>query len=778
MRRWLVTIVLAVAGLAALGPLVERLDQSQFWHLRLDRAGAIAEARRLAGLQGVDARGWDALCRMDSTNIRSAFEQFRRAPVHPLFSVVEYEVLLTHPGGKQSAWVRLNSQGRPVGFELLRAPGQPLPGAGPAPEEVLRLYAGPFGEAFQPENEGVAQGMERVHSWTWPAPDPSEATVRLELTYQREALLTAKLTPQLPAEFQRRYSAWRESQVGLMGTLVLVATTLVMFAAFPVFFRAWSRNWFPHGWLVPAYLFFSVPVALGAWYWLWMTAAFTAREAYSSLWSQTGAMLAWLAIPAMLVVLWGAGRALATDADLARWFSLEALFTRRWTRPTGVALVGGVLCGLALACLPFVGTLLPGPGRMTAIAPARYALAVSPWLAPFDTLLYCDVWALFLFLWPARNHVKFRWLGWLLFCVAGMVALGTFRDLYDFWLARNFVAALAITLGSLAIYWAFDLLAVIAAQISALAVSLAVVMSFQPAGLRMDALSVMLLPALLLALGLVAMATGQAVNPAEEIARQRAEVKETASDRDRLRAEFGVARKAQVGMLPEIPERVGATTLAASCHPARDVGGDLYDFFECPDGRYGFCVADVSGKGVPAALYMSLTKGILAAASWEGAPIRQVLATLNRHLLTFGKRKMFVTMSLGYYDAARRELEHARAGHNPPLIWRASRGEGEFLKPRGVGLGLAGDAPFGRTLEVQRVQLETDDIVVFYSDGIVEAMNVKLEQFGEERLLEAVRDCASWSATAVETEISRRVRLFAGSAPVHDDQTLFILRVG
>jgi serine phosphatase RsbU (regulator of sigma subunit) len=565
-----------------------------------------------------------------------------------------------------------------------------------------------------------------------------------------------------------------------MSSAATLLVSGVFFLAFPLFFRGWMGKRFPEHWMSPAYFVFLPPLAMGVWHWAWTAASFSAREAFTPFLTYSiGTLLGFLLLPAAIVVFWGAGRTLASDADLARWFSLEAAFQRRWTRPTGAALVQGVLCGFALACVPFAGLFAPGPPRaVSMMAPPKIVLSPSAWAAPLEMMLTPVTFAVFLLVLPLRHHLRLRALGWTVFLAVSTLAFGVMRDLFDFWLFRNLTAGFALTLASLAIYFAFDLLAVVAAHITAVSAVVALAMSIQPAGLRLDALSAMLFPMLLLAIGLAALATGSAVDVAAEVARQRAETKEAASDRDRLRGEFDVARKAQLGMLPPLPETIGASSLAASCYAAREVGGDLYDFFECPDGRYGLCVADVSGKGVPAALYMSLTKGILAAAGLEGAPIPQVMATLNRHLLEFGRRKMFVTMSLGYYDARSRVLEHARAGHNPPILWRAQVGTAEFLKPRGVGLGLAGASSFGRTLEVQSVELAPGDIIVFYSDGIVEAMNLNNDQFGEERLTDAVRDCAGLSAAGVEQEISRRVRSFAGAAPVHDDQTLLVLRVG
>src|SRR5262249_20678868 len=156
------------------------------------------------------------------------------------------------------------------------------------------------------------------------------------------------------------------------------------------------------------------------------------------------------------------------------------------------------------------------------------------------------------------------------------------------------------------------------------------------------------------------------------------------------------ARRAQQAMLPPIPAELGATSLAATCIPARDVGGDLYDFYPTGDGRYAIGVADVSGKGVPASLYMTLTKGFIAAAGSDSDDLLATLSQLNSHLYTAGKRKIFVTMALTFFSPEERRIELARAGHNSPLWRRAGLGESKYLTPPGMGLGLTSRLLFER----------------------------------------------------------------------------------
>lgn len=249
------------------------------------------------------------------------------------------------------------------------------------------------------------------------------------------------------------------------------------------------------------------------------------------------------------------------------------------------------------------------------------------------------------------------------------------------------------------------------------------------------------------------------------------------AERERLVAEFDVAHQAQQRMLPESAPRIAGYEISAVCRPAREVGGDLYDFIKLPDERIGIVVADVSGKGVPAALYMTLTKGLLASVSENESDPRLILSEVNRHLYEVCRRKTFVTLVLGVLHPATRELTYARAGHNPP-VWRRSNVNLEtLLQAKGLGLGLNKGKMFDLTLKPQTVTLDKGDAIVFYSDGITEAMNAEREEYGEDRLMMATRRADGLTAAETQSAIMDDVAAFLGDVPPQDDQTVVVLRV-
>nr|MBA3441540.1 PP2C family protein-serine/threonine phosphatase [Pyrinomonadaceae bacterium] len=224
---------------------------------------------------------------------------------------------------------------------------------------------------------------------------------------------------------------------------------------------------------------------------------------------------------------------------------------------------------------------------------------------------------------------------------------------------------------------------------------------------------------------------------------------------------------------PQIP----GYEIAASCRPAREVGGDLYDFLTLPNERIGIVVADVSGKGVPAALYMTLTKGLLASVAENESDPSSILREVNRHLYEVCRRKMFVTMILGVLDPATQTLTYARAGHNPG-VWRSAQLQTHtLLRAPGLGLGLNKGKLFNRSLRLESIQVKPGDALLFYSDGITEAMNGALEEYGEERLLTAVASTDGLSAAHTQDAILADVSEFLNGTPPQDDMTLVVVRV-
>ncbi len=258
----------------------------------------------------------------------------------------------------------------------------------------------------------------------------------------------------------------------------------------------------------------------------------------------------------------------------------------------------------------------------------------------------------------------------------------------------------------------------------------------------------------------------------EEVRRQRA----AEDDRNRLvtlERDLELAAEIQRSFLPGGgPVEEAGFALCAAMTPARAVGGDFYDYFRLGDGRLGLVIGDVSGKGVPAALFMAVTRTLLRAAALRGgAAPGDFLNEVNRALLGDAASPLFVTVFCGVLDPGSGALAYANGGHNPPLLLRAG-GAAEPLRERGLPVGALGEAEY-RTAEAV---LAPGDVLFLYTDGVTEAMDGRGELFSAARLQEALERADRSSPARVIDSVLAAVRRFAAEAPQSDDLTVLAAR--
>jgi len=274
-------------------------------------------------------------------------------------------------------------------------------------------------------------------------------------------------------------------------------------------------------------------------------------------------------------------------------------------------------------------------------------------------------------------------------------------------------------------------------------------------------------------LGELADSFNQMTSSIEDLLRQAAEKK-------RLEEELRIAREIQMSLLPDGPLRMRGLTVAALCVPAREVGGDYYDFFPLGERRLGVLIADVAGKGTSAALYMAELKGLVLGLSQIWSSPRQLLIEANRILADNLASRAFITMTYGVLDLDARRMTYARAGHTP-LIYVPGKGRGaQVLTPNGmvVGLRLPGaEEKFAELLEEQTLSLEPGDVILLYTDGISEAMNPESDLFGEARLSRIVEEHGHLEPMELRERILREVEAFAAGTDQHDDMTMILLKI-
>jgi sigma-B regulation protein RsbU (phosphoserine phosphatase) len=261
----------------------------------------------------------------------------------------------------------------------------------------------------------------------------------------------------------------------------------------------------------------------------------------------------------------------------------------------------------------------------------------------------------------------------------------------------------------------------------------------------------------------------------EDLLRQAAEKK-------RLEEELRIAHEIQMSLLPQGPLRMPGLSVTALCVPAREVGGDYYDFLPLDAHRVGVLIADVSGKGTSAALYMAELKGLILSLSRIHTSPRDLLITANRIIAEHLDARSFITMTYAVVDLLAGTMTYARAGHTP-LIYLPGAAQGpqrvRILAPDGMVLGLKLDngEMFERLLVEQTIPLRTGDLYLFFTDGISEAMNVGDDCFGEQRLATLVEEHAHLPADELRERVLREIKAFVGDAPQHDDMTMILLKV-
>lgn len=249
------------------------------------------------------------------------------------------------------------------------------------------------------------------------------------------------------------------------------------------------------------------------------------------------------------------------------------------------------------------------------------------------------------------------------------------------------------------------------------------------------------------------------------------------NERQRLQRELEIAREVQADFLPRQMPVIKGLDIAAVCVPAQEVGGDYYDFIRIDSHRTGFAIGDVSGKGTRAAFYMTLTKGFLKAIAAESHSSAEVLKKVNGLFYENAPAPTFISMVYSIFDLERREMTLARAGHNPVLMIKSGSKKIDVIKQNGIALGLESGSKFNLLIEDVRVSFNKDDVFIFYTDGLTEAMNKEREEYGEERLQSRIMEYRYLPAGKIISEIINEVKKFTGRKKQHDDMTMIVVKI-
>jgi sigma-B regulation protein RsbU (phosphoserine phosphatase) len=263
-----------------------------------------------------------------------------------------------------------------------------------------------------------------------------------------------------------------------------------------------------------------------------------------------------------------------------------------------------------------------------------------------------------------------------------------------------------------------------------------------------------------------------AIASSAAIAIENARLYQVAIEKGRMERELQMAYRVQSSLitdeLPEFPD----WEFAASWQPAREVSGDFYDFIPHEDGNLSLVIADVTDKGMPAALFMALTRSLVRASLDQASSPAEGISKANRLICSDSNISMPVTLFHCLLDASNSKITYVNAGHNPTIHYHATKGEMLKLTRTGMFLGFDEEAEYNQ----ETVSLDPGDFLVFYTDGVPDAINEKEETFGMERFLNVIEGKRKKSAADILAAIENEVQGFIGSSAPYDDLTLLIAK--
>lgn len=256
-------------------------------------------------------------------------------------------------------------------------------------------------------------------------------------------------------------------------------------------------------------------------------------------------------------------------------------------------------------------------------------------------------------------------------------------------------------------------------------------------------------------------------------------IQESLSEHNQLesiKSDLAVAGEIQQAILPRkfppFPELKDQIDIFALMTPAKDVGGDFYDFFKIDQDRIGFVMADVSGKGVPASLFMAVSRTLIRATGLRGIPSDECINYVNKLLCNESLDSMFVTVFYGIYNCKTGEIDYTNAGHNPPYLLHRNNTIEPLPLSKNFIVGVFDDFIYTNTI----LQLEPGDTLILYTDGVTEAFNEQKLQFGESNLEKTLKSVPGAGSQEIIEAIREDVKEFAGNEQQSDDITILTLK--
>jgi sigma-B regulation protein RsbU (phosphoserine phosphatase) len=247
-------------------------------------------------------------------------------------------------------------------------------------------------------------------------------------------------------------------------------------------------------------------------------------------------------------------------------------------------------------------------------------------------------------------------------------------------------------------------------------------------------------------------------------------------ERRHLESELELAQDVQKMLLPQEVPNIPGLEIAAFSRPAQIVGGDYFDFIDFSNGFHGLAIADVAGHGVSASLHMASIQALLRTLVPVNQSPAEVMRQLHKLFIHNIRFETFVTFFIGAFDSSTKRLTYCNAGHQPPLVLHKTMSKNEsveMLRPTGAAIGLVEEAEFAE----KTIELQEEDLLVLYTDGVTESVNPQNQEFGRERLVKLSREVNNTPVREVVQHIRQRLEEFSEGKPLADDTTIVLCKI-
>ncbi len=783
-----------------------RVDPSARLGLATNRSEAQETARRYVDSLRVQVRGLRSTTSLVIDDVEEGFLQSQRVEgaerqrIEAYHPVAAWKVVYVKSRSSEHITVLVDGRGQVFRYEHVLpadAAGKNLTQAEARRkvEQFLARHRGIVWADYQlVDAQTVRRALRTDHTFRWEKKGTGVGGLKFRLwaTVQGDEIGGWDRHLQIPQSFVDRYnSRLNAGEIFAFGRqLVPLAVVVLSLIVFVLRFRAGEvsvRN---------ALLFAGVTLVVGLLYYANVFAS-QDNELFAATGESRGLYMFFLLVLPLLAatlsaigafLVWAGGESLTREVWPEKLKSFDALFAGRFfTSGIGAGVLRGFSLGMITAGLWYLLLYLAakradvwvlfGQGSSSQSVTTRMALSAyvpigfSVVLGLSATLFALSYAPLFTLAYLKRSLKSTSWAVALTILLFHMPLPGS-SAVQSAWLEAS--VAIPIALISYLFYLRYDLLTVGVGFLVSIALPFSIVYLAQPDTVfRAAGWTSLVLLALLGVFGLVASARGSDVDE-EGITPSYVRY---ITERERLKMELEIARQAQLRMLPQQVPQLPGLDVAAFTEPAREVGGDYYDFV-CLDGnRLGVVIGDVSGKGMPAALYMTLTKGVLQAHVGAAASPKETLCRVNRSFYQAAERNTFISLFYCVIDPIGRKVVCARAGHNPMILRRSGDRSIRCVQPPGLAIGLEPGELFEKVMREESLRLRPGDVLFFYTDGLTEGMNHGKEEFGEARLIEAIERADGASAAELLQRVRRAHEAFVGREHQHDDMTCLAVKV-